>query len=480
MAGIQASSRGTIHPVILSGGSGMRLWPLSRTLYSKQLLALGGQRTLLHETAVRVSGAPFAAPLVVCNEEHRFAVAEQMGEAGALPQATLIEPVGRNTAPAAAVAALYLVARDPDAVMLVLPSDHVVDRPHDFRDAVVTGLAAAHGGALVTFGVTPERAETGYGYIRRGAPWPGAQGCFQVARFVEKPDAATAQSYLDDGAYDWNSGIFLFRAQRYLEDLAIGCSEIAEACRRAIDSATLDQDNVRLDADAFADCPSLSIDHAVMEPSVRAAVVPVNMGWSDVGSWASLWEIGDKDGHGNLLSGDVRIHDVRNSLIRAEDRLVAAVGVDNVVIVATADAVLVTRRDKSQGVKDVVESLTADGRPETLAHLVVHRPWGHFQTVDRGEGFQVKHIMVKPGAKLSLQLHHHRAEHWVVVSGAAKVTLGDETFSLTANQSTHIPSETKHRLENTGDEPLRVIEVQSGSYLGEDDIVRFEDIYGRD
>ena len=479
MAGTRAS-KGTIHPVILSGGSGMRLWPLSRSLYPKQLLALGGQRTLLHETAARVSGAPFTAPLVVCNDEHRFAVAEQLSEAGAAPQATMIEPVGRNTAPAAAAAALYLVARDPDAVMLVLPSDHVVDKPRVFRDAVVTGLAAARDGALVTFGITPERAETGYGYIRLGAPWNGAPGCFKVARFVEKPDTATAQAYLDDGAYDWNSGIFLFQARRYLEDLAITCPEIAETCRRAVDSATVDLDTVRLEAEAFAACPSLSIDHAVMEPSERAAVVPVDMGWCDVGSWTSLWEIGDKDGHGNLLSGDVLVHDVRDSLIRTEDRLVAAVGVDDLIVVATADAVLVTRRDRAQEVKDIVEVLKADGRPEALAHPVVHRPWGHFQIVDRGEGFQVKHIMVKPGAKLSLQLHHHRAEHWVVVSGTAKVTLGDDTLTLTANQSTYIPTETKHRLENTGDEPLRVIEVQSGDYLGEDDIVRFDDIYGRD
>ena len=479
MAGTR-TSLDTIHPVILSGGSGMRLWPLSRALNPKQLLALGGQRTLLQETAARVSGAPFTAPVVVCNDEHRFTIAEQLREIGVTPQATMIEPVGRNTAPAAAVAALYLAARDPDAVMLVLPSDHVVDKPHVFRDAVVTGLTAAGDGALVTFGITPERAETGYGYIRRGTPWKGASGCFQVARFVEKPDAATAQTYLDDGTYDWNSGIFLFRARRYLEDLADACPEIDEACRRVIDSGTLDLDTVRLDAEAFAACPSLSIDHAVMEPSQRAAVVPVDMGWSDIGSWTSLWEIGDKDGHGNLLSGDVLVHDVRDSLIRAEDRLVAAVGVDDLIVVATADAVLVTRRDRAQGVKDVVEILKADGRAEVLAHPVVHRPWGHFQTVDQGEGFQVKHIMVKPGAKLSLQLHHHRAEHWVVVSGTAKVTLGDDTVALTANQSTYIPPETKHRLENTGKTPLRVIEVQSGSYLGEDDIVRFDDIYGRD
>ena len=478
MAGTQASID-TIHPVILSGGSGMRLWPLSRALYPKQLLALGGQRTLLQETAARVAGAPFAAPVVVCNGEHRFTIAEQLRETDAMAQATMIEPVGRNTAPAAAVAALYLAARDPDAVMLVLPSDHVVDNPHVFRDAVLTGLAAARDGALVTFGVTPERAETGYGYIRRGTPWKGASGCFQVARFVEKPDAATAQAYLDDGAYDWNSGIFLFRAQRYLEELADTCPEIDEACRHAVNDGTLDLDTLHLDAEAFAACSSLSIDHAVMEPSERAAVVPVDMGWSDVGSWTSLWEIGDRDGHGNLLSGDVFVHDVHGSLIRAEDRLVAAVGVDDLIVVATADAVLVTRRDRAQEVRDVVEVLKADGRPEVLAHPVVHRPWGHFQTVDRGEGFQVKHIMVKPGAKLSLQLHHHRAEHWVVVSGAAKVTLGEDTLALTANQSTYIPPETKHRLENTGETPLRVIEVQSGHYLGEDDIVRFDDVYGR-
>jgi mannose-1-phosphate guanylyltransferase/mannose-6-phosphate isomerase len=479
MAGPRAS-KGAIHPVILSGGSGMRLWPLSRALNPKQLLVLGGRDSMLQETTRRVAGAPFAPPLVVCNDEHRFTVAEQLRQAGVTPQATVIEPEGRNTAPAAALAALYLVARDPDAVMLVLPSDHVVDKPGVFRDAVIKGLAAADDDALVTFGVTPERAETGYGYICRGAPWKDLAGCFEVARFVEKPDAATAQAYLDDGAYDWNSGIFLFRAQCYLDELASTCPEIDAACRRAFDGASLEGDTMRLDGEAFARCPSLSIDYAVMEPSQRSAVVPVDMGWSDVGSWASLWAIGDKDGDGNLLSGDVVVHDVQDSLIRAEDRLVAAVGVADLAVVATADAVLVTQRDRAQDIKNVVEILKDAGRDEVLAPPVVHRPWGHYQTVDRGEGFQVKHIMVKPGAKLSLQLHHHRAEHWVVVDGTAKVTLGDDTLTLTANQSTYIPVETKHRLENTGDGPLRVIEVQSGDYLGEDDIVRFDDIYGRD
>jgi mannose-1-phosphate guanylyltransferase/mannose-6-phosphate isomerase len=474
------TSIGTIHPVILSGGSGMRLWPLSRTHYPKQLMALAGQHSMLQETAMRVARAPFAAPVVVCNDEHLFAITEQLREADATPQAIIIEPVGRNTAPAAAVAALYLVARDPDAVMLVLPSDHVVDKPQSFRNAVVTGLAAARDGALVTFGITPERAETGYGYVRHGTPWKGAPGCFQAAQFIEKPNASVAQAYIDDGAYHWNSGIFLFRAQRYLEELSNACPEIDAACRHAFNECALDCDTLHLDAEAFTACPSLSIDHAVMEPSERAAVVPVDMGWSDVGSWNSLWEVGDKDGHGNLLSGDVLVHNVRGSLIRAQDRLVAAVGIDDLVVVATADAVLVTRRDRAQEVKHVVEALKADRRPECHAHPVVHRPWGHFQTVDRGVGFQVKHIMVKPGAKLSLQLHYHRAEHWVVVSGIAKVTLGDDTLTLTANQSTYIPPETKHRLENTGETPLRVIEVQSGHYLGEDDIVRFDDVYGRD
>ena len=370
----------TIHPVILSGGSGMRLWPLSRALSLKQLLALGAQRTLLQETAARVAGAPFRAPLVVCNDEHRFTVAEQLREAGVTPQATMIEPEGRNTAPAAAVAALHLVARDAEAVMLVLPSDHVVDKPGAFRDAVVSGLAAAGDGALVSFGITPERAETGYGYIRRGAPWKGAPGCFQVARFVEKPDAATAQAYLDDGGYDWNSGIFLFRAARYLEELAGACPEIARACRRAVDGCNRNANSSALMATPSPACPSLSIDHAVMEPSERAAVVPVDMGWSDVGSWTSLWAIGDKDGQGNLLSGDVLVHDVQDSLIRADDRLVAAVGIADLVVVATADAVLVTRRDRAQEVKEIVEVLKENERAEYLAHPVVQRPWGHFHT----------------------------------------------------------------------------------------------------
>ena len=468
-----------VHPVVLSGGAGTRLWPLSRTLYPKQLLPLVSARTMVQETVQRVTGKRFAPPLVVCNEEHRFIIAEQLRELEIAPSAMVLEPVGRNTAPAAAVAALLLAEHDADAVMLLLPSDHVIKDVAGFHAAVETGLAASGHGALVAFAVPPRGPETGYGYIRRGAPYEGIDGCFRVARFVEKPDLETARQYVRAGDYDWNSGIFLFPVGRYLEELERLQPEMLESCRAAVAGAADDLDFLRLEAEAFTGIEPLSIDYAVMEHTDNAVVVPVDMGWCDVGSWSALWEIGTKDADGNVTLGDVIAHGTRGSYIRSDGRLVAALGLDKVVVVVTDDAVLVVPRDMAQNVKTVVEDLEKAERTEHSVHSRVYRPWGHYQTIDAGERFQVKHLHVNPGQKLSLQLHHHRAEHWVVVSGTAKVTRGDETFLLGENESTYLPLGVKHALENPGEAPLRIIEVQSGDYLGEDDIVRFEDRYGR-
>lgn len=469
----------TIHPVILSGGAGMRLWPLSRALYPKQLLALASERTMLQETALRTAAHGFAAPLVICNDEHRFIVAEQLRALGIKARAILLEPEGRNTAPAAAVAALHLSAEDARALMLVLPSDHVIARPEAFRDAVETASGAAARGALVTFGVTPDRAETGYGYIRSGAAWEGAPGCFRVASFTEKPDAATAARYLAEGDYAWNSGMFLLRADAYLTELERLHPGMVAACREALAKGVRDLDFFRLEARAFGRSEALSIDYAVMEKTRSAAVVPVNMGWSDVGAWSTLWEIGEKDADGNVLIGDVAVRDVRNSYLRSDGTLVAAIGIEDAVVVTTDDAVLVTTRARAQDVKAVAEALKRVGREETRAHTTVWRPWGHYRSMEAGERFQVKRLTVNAGARLSLQRHKRRAEHWVVVSGVAKVTRGDEVFLVRANESTFIPEGVVHRLENPGPGPLHVIEVQSGDYLGEDDIERFDDAYGR-
>ena len=468
-----------VHPVILSGGAGTRLWPVSRTLYPKQLLPLVSERTMLQETVRRVAGKGFAPPVVVCNEEHRFLIAGQLRELDIAPSRMVLEPVGRNTAPAAAVAALLLAGEDADAVMLLLPSDHVVEDVSGFLAAVETGLAAAENGALVTFGIPPTGPETGYGYIRRGAAYAGAKGCFRIARFVEKPDLEEARRLVRAGDYHWNSGMFLVRAGRYLEELERLKPEMVECCRRAVAGAVEDLDFLRLEAEAFSGIEPLSIDYAVMEHTEAAVVVPADMGWSDVGSWSALWEIGAKDGDGNVVLGDVITDGTTDSYIRSEGRLVAALGLDNVVVVATDDVVLVVRRDEAQNVKKVVEVLARAGRPEHSVHTKVYRPWGYYQSIDAGDRFQVKRLHVNPGQKLSLQMHHHRAEHWVVVSGTAKVTRGDETFLLNENESTYLPLGVKHALENPGDAPLCVIEVQSGDYLGEDDIVRFEDRYGR-
>jgi mannose-1-phosphate guanylyltransferase/mannose-6-phosphate isomerase len=460
--------------VLLSGGSGTRLWPLSREAYPKQFLPLVGDETMLQATWLRVAALADAAPIVVANEEHRFLVAEQLRQVGAPTPVILLEPVGRNTAPAIATAALQALAAGEDALLLVLPSDHVIEDAAAFRAAVQVARAAAESGALVTFGIVADAPETGFGYIQAEA----GDGVRPVRRFVEKPDAGTAQSYLDAGGYYWNSGMFLFRASRYLQELERFHPDIVAACRAAFASATRDGDFVRLDREAFAACPSDSIDYAVMERTDRAMLLPVDIGWNDVGSWSALWDVSVRDADGNAHHGDVIAVDSRNSYAYAR-RLVALVGVDDLVVVETDDAILVARKDRVQDVKEVVAQLKADQRSQAALHREVQRPWGSYDSVDVGDRFQVKRIKVRPGATLSLQSHAHRAEHWIVVRGTARVTRNNDVFELHANQSTYIPIGAKHRLENPGAEMLELIEVQSGDYLGEDDIVRYEDAYGR-
>jgi mannose-1-phosphate guanylyltransferase/mannose-6-phosphate isomerase len=464
-----------LQPVLLSGGSGTRLWPLSREAYPKQFLPLVGEDTMLQATWARVAPLAGAAPIVVANESHRFLVAEQLRLVGAPVPRILLEPVGRNTAPAIAVAAMQALADGVDPLLLVLPSDHVVADVPAFHAAVNEARAAAEGGALVTFGIVPTLPETGFGYIEADGAGAGVR---PVKRFVEKPDFATAQQYLQSGAYVWNSGMFLFRASRVLAELERFRPDIVQACRAAFDGAARDGDFVRLDSAAFTACPSDSIDYAVMERTDAAMVLPVDIGWNDVGSWSALWDVTDRDAQGNAHHGDVIAVDSRNSYAYAR-RLVALVGVDDLVVVETDDAVLVARKDRVQQVKDVVAKLKASQRSQVTLHREVHRPWGSYDSVDAGDGFQVKRIKVKPGAQLSLQSHAHRAEHWIVVRGVARVTRGEDVFDLRANESTYIPIGTKHRLENPGEEMLELIEVQSGAYLGEDDIVRYEDVYGR-
>ena len=468
-----------LYPVILSGGSGTRLWPMSRSLYPKQLLRLLGEDSLLQQTVRRVADpGRFAAPLLVANEEHRFIVAEQLREIGA-PSHVLLEPVGRNTAPAACVAALILAESEPAALMLLLPSDHIIAEEAVFTAAVDRAAAAAQAGALVTFGITPDRPEIGYGYIRQGEPVGGIEGVFRVAEFVEKPSPEVAEGYVASEQYFWNSGMFLFPAALFLNELERIRPEIVAACRQALAKARRDDDFVRLDKAAFEACPADSIDYAVMEHTTRAAVVPVSMGWNDVGSWDALWDISDKDGAGNAVIGNVVAEDTRNCYLRSEAGLIAAIGIEDLVVVATDDALLLAPRDRTQEVRRLVARLAAEGRDESDALPTVHRPWGTYRSLHNGHRVQVKHITVKPGGRLSLQMHHHRAEHWIVVHGTARIRRGDEELMLTEDQSTYIPLGTPHRLENPGKIPLHLIEVQSGSYLGEDDIVRFEDSYGR-
>ena len=463
-----------LQPVLLSGGSGTRLWPLSREAYPKQFLPLAGDDTMVQATWRRVAPLATTAPIVVANEEHRFLVAEQLRQIDAPVPAILLEPVGRNTAPAIAAAALQAMVEGHDPLLLVLPSDHVVRNEEGFRTAVRDASAAAEAGALVTFGIVPDAPETGFGYIQADA----GDGLRRVLRFVEKPDAGTAQSYLDAGGYYWNSGMFLFRASRYLEELRKFRPDILDAVSLAFASAQRDGDFIRLDKEAFAASPADSIDYAVMEKTADAMVLPVDIGWNDVGSWSALWDVAERDADGNAHHGDVIAVDTRNSYAYAQ-RLVALVGVDDMVVVETDDAILVARKDRVQDVKLVVAQLKESQRSQAVLHRKVYRPWGAYDSIDMGERFQVKRITVKPGGVLSLQMHHHRAEHWIVVSGTAKVTRGEDTLLLSENQSTYIPLGVTHRLENPGMVPLELIEVQSGSYLGEDDIVRFEDAYGR-
>lgn len=467
-------------PVVLSGGSGTRLWPLSRELYPKQLLSLVGKGTMLQETLARLDGVPdVQPPVVVCNESHRFLVAEQLRQIKSGSRAILLEPVGRNTAPAVAMAALSALSgadNADDPVLLVLPADHVIRDVKAFQDAVQAGLRAARAGQLVTFGVVPSKPETGYGYIRRG---DGVGPVFPVAEFVEKPDLETAQEYLASGKYYWNSGMFMFTARAVLDELKQFAPAMYDACVAAFTAARRDLDFTRLPMAEFSACPSDSIDYAVMEKTRRAVVVPLDAGWSDVGSWSALHEAIPADAAGNVIIGDVLVSDSQGCYLHATSRLVATVGLQDHVVIETKDAVMVAPKDRVQDVKNLVNELKKQGRYETSLHREVFRPWGSYDSIDSGERFQVKRLVVNPGASLSLQLHHHRAEHWVVVSGTARITCDDKVFLLEENQSTYIPVGAKHRIDNPGKIPLHIIEVQSGSYLGEDDIVRFEDVYGR-
>ena len=468
-----------LHPVVLSGGSGSRLWPLSRQNQPKQFLRLIGDHSLYQETVIRASRLANAQPPVtVCSEDHRFMIGEQLQEVAIPSGGILLEPVARNTAPAIALAALHVASTDADGALLVMPADHLIENEDAFRTAVASAVGLAEQGWLVTFGITPDYAETGYGYILRGDSL-SADG-YRVERFVEKPDQATAERYVAEGTYAWNSGMFLFKASAYLDELARHAPAVLAAAREAYAASNNDLDFIRVGKEAFASSPNDSIDYAVMEKTERAAVVPVSCGWSDIGSWSSLWSVAKRDGDDNRHEGDVISVDTKGSLVRAsERRMIATIGVEDLVIIDTPDATLVARKDRVQDVKTVVDHLKAAGRQEHLFHRKVYRPWGSYDSIDMGQRFQVKRIVVKPGAALSLQKHHKRAEHWIVVSGVAEVTCDDRVFDLHENESTYIPLGSVHRLRNRGTEPVELIEVQSGSYLGEDDIVRLEDVYGR-
>lgn len=483
-------------PVILSGGSGTRLWPLSREYFPKQLLPLHNEYSLLQNTVLRLedlgsdsSGAiEILSPLLVCNEEHRFLVAEQMRQIGCGSAEIILEPIGRNTAPALTAAAFETVKQYQDAVLLVMPADHVINNVPSFHQAVNSGYQAALKGALVTFGIVPSHAETGYGYIKKSVEtYAGAEGCSLISAFVEKPDLETAERYVSSGEYLWNSGMFMMKASQWLKATESYCPDIKQACKASVDHGKVDNDFFRLDKQAFSECPSDSIDYAVMEKltdssssDIQGVVVSLDAGWSDVGAWSALLDISEKDESGNVLKGDVYTFDTANSLALSDSRMLALVGVEDIIVVETPDAVLVAHRDHSQDIKKVVNKLKDEDRTLHQYHQKVFRPWGNYEGIDMGDRFQVKRITVNPGEALSLQMHHHRAEHWIVVQGTAQVTRGDETFLVSENESTYIPIGVKHRLENPGKLPLELIEVQSGAYLGEDDIVRFEDVYGRE
>jgi mannose-1-phosphate guanylyltransferase/mannose-6-phosphate isomerase len=478
----------TIQPVILSGGSGTRLWPLSREHYPKQLLPLATDVTMLQATALRLGGKVGkyqveAHPIVICNEEYRFITAEQLRAVGKLTSRIVLEPFGRNTAPALTLAALVATQEGEDPILLVMPADHVIQDTSEFANVIAQGMAAADQGCVITFGIVPTRPETGYGYIHYGALNGSGH---EILQFVEKPNLELANQYVQSGTYLWNSGLFMMRASVWLKAIDRFCPEMFAACRLAVASGKRDSDFYRIDAAEFEKCPSDSIDYAVMEKlsgdpkaGIGARVFPMNVGWSDVGAWDALWEIGKKDSNGNVIRGDVLLQNAKDNLVFAQERLVACVGVENLVVVETQDAVMVAEKSRLQEVKQLVAQLKSSSRKEAVVHRKTHRPWGWYDSIDHGERFQVKRIVVKPGASLSLQMHHHRAEHWIIVKGTARITRGDEVFLLSENQSTYIPLGVTHRLENPGKFLLEMIEVQSGSYLGEDDIVRFEDTYGR-
>ena len=467
-----------LFPIIMAGGSGSRLWPLSRQLNPKQFLPLAdADFSMLQATIQRLDGLGAALPRLICNEQHRFLAAEQLRLLGLEKAGILLEPVGRNTAPAIALAALQACSEAEDPILLILAADHLIKDVEAFQTCIQTALPLAQDGKLVTFGIVPTHAETGYGYIEQGIDV--GIGGFKVSRFVEKPDLVTAQEYLANGSYFWNSGMFMFRASRYLEELETYRPDILAACRAALAGGSQDMHFTRVDEAAFAACPDDSVDYAVMEKTADAVMVPLDAGWSDIGSWTALWDVSDKDQQGNVFKGDVLNQQSRNTYVHADSRLVATVGLDDLVIVETKDAVLVAHKDHVQDVKKIVEQLKNGLRTEHINHREVYRPWGIYDSVDNGHRYQVKRITVKPGAKLSVQMHHHRAEHWIVVSGTARVTNGEKTYLVCENESTYIPIGQIHALENPGVIPLELIEVQSGSYLGEDDIVRFEDKYGR-
>jgi mannose-1-phosphate guanylyltransferase len=465
-------------PVIIAGGSGTRLWPLSRGNYPKQFLSLCDSKTMLQQTLCRLSGIQHTPAMLICNEEHRFIAAEQIRQLGVEHSGIFLEPVGRNTAPAVALAAFKAAESNPDEILLVLAADHVIEDVSAFQNSVMLAAEHAQKNKLVTFGIVAKHAETGYGYVRRGTMLSDQQS-FNVSQFVEKPDAAKAAEYVESGEYYWNSGMFMFKASVYLQELKAHRPDIYQACEKAISVQQTDMDFIRVDKTAFEACPDDSIDYAVMEKTQDAVVVPMDAGWNDVGGFSALWEVSEKDTNGNVFKGDVSSVDTKNTFVEAGEKLIATVGVEDLVIVNTKDAVLVAHKSESQKVKTIVNQLKADNRSEVTFHREVYRPWGKYDSVDNGERFQVKRITVKPGAKLSVQMHHHRAEHWIVVSGTAKVQIDDTEQFVTENQSVYIPITAVHALENPGKTDLELIEVQSGSYLGEDDIVRFEDRYGR-